>query len=181
MICTVDYVAKANKCEGGVGYEKMIITSNLLKSIDVNKIIPIIKQINTKDVPTFLKTKYYIDLTNKNDFEVNFDQLIIRIHNAPLLKKPKIGNFLDKIVKSVRPTKFNENLVNLLNVMIADYENDKNFTFYKGLHNRLGIRRIMLDFIIGQAVDEGFIYLDGDGDLKITSKAKNYAINNKLI
>ena len=54
MICTEKYVNKANKGEGGVGYEKMIITSNLLQHIDESKIIPIIKQNNSCLIPTFL-------------------------------------------------------------------------------------------------------------------------------
>jgi hypothetical protein len=58
MICTDKYVEKANMGQGGVGYEKMIITSNLMKSIDENKIIPIIKQTGTTEVPTFLKANY---------------------------------------------------------------------------------------------------------------------------
>jgi hypothetical protein len=43
MICSERYVDKANSGTGGVGYEKMIITSELLSKIDSNKVIPIIK------------------------------------------------------------------------------------------------------------------------------------------
>jgi hypothetical protein len=92
MVCTEKYVEKANKGQGGVGYEKMIITSNLMKNIDENKIIPIIRQANTKEVPTFLKTKLYIDFSRKDDFEFSYDDLVRAIHNAPLFKKPPVGN-----------------------------------------------------------------------------------------
>ena len=34
MVCTESYVEKANAGQGGVGYEKMIMTSSLLKKID---------------------------------------------------------------------------------------------------------------------------------------------------
>src|SRR4051812_6679259 len=51
MICTDKYVDKANKGQGGVGYEKMIITSTLMKNIDENKIIPIIRQKGATEVP----------------------------------------------------------------------------------------------------------------------------------
>lgn len=44
MVCTEKYVEKANTGEGGVGYEKMIMTSSLLKKIDSSKVIPIIRQ-----------------------------------------------------------------------------------------------------------------------------------------
>jgi hypothetical protein len=61
MVCTENYVTKANKGEGGVGYEKMIITSSLMKRIDENKVIPIIRQVDSGNVPTFLKSKFYIN------------------------------------------------------------------------------------------------------------------------
>ena len=48
MICTKNYVSKANEGKGGVGYEKMIITSKLLAQINENKIIPIIKHSDSK-------------------------------------------------------------------------------------------------------------------------------------
>lgn len=92
MICTNKYVEKANKGQGGVGYEKMIITSNLMKKIDEVKIIPIIRQIQTREVPTFLKTKLYIDFSKGDDFEFSYDDLVRAIHNAPLFKKPPVGN-----------------------------------------------------------------------------------------
>lgn len=53
MICTEKYVEKANSGAGGVGYEKMIVTADLLKAIDSEKIIPLIRQSGSRDVPTF--------------------------------------------------------------------------------------------------------------------------------
>src|SRR5260221_12606987 len=41
MICTDQYVEKANAGAGGVGYEKMIVTADFLKTIDSNKVISI--------------------------------------------------------------------------------------------------------------------------------------------
>jgi hypothetical protein len=73
MICTERYVEKANAGVGGVGYEKMIITSNLMQRIDENKIIPIIRQNLTIDVPTFLKSKLYINFSKNDDFEYSYD------------------------------------------------------------------------------------------------------------
>jgi hypothetical protein len=44
MVCTRRYVRKANAGEGGVGYEKMIMTSSSLTKISANKVIPIIRE-----------------------------------------------------------------------------------------------------------------------------------------
>lgn len=76
MICTENYVEKANKGTGGVGYEKMIVTSSLMSNIDDKKIIPIIRQKGSKKVPTFLKTKAYIDFSNDDAFESVIDELM---------------------------------------------------------------------------------------------------------
>ena len=63
MICTNRYVEKANAGVGGVGYEKMIITSDLMKRIDSNKVIPLIRQQGSHDLPTFLKSKLFIEFS----------------------------------------------------------------------------------------------------------------------
>ena len=105
MVCTNKYVEKANAGLGGVGYEKMIITSDLIKRIDSNKVIPLIRQHGTRDVPTFLKTKLFIDFSKPDDFEFSYDELIRTLHNAPLYKKPEIGNKPFEAVEKIPPEK----------------------------------------------------------------------------
>ncbi|HDY7507659.1 TPA: toll/interleukin-1 receptor domain-containing protein [Vibrio vulnificus] len=105
MICTERYVEKANSGSGGVGYEKMIITSELLSKIDSNKVIPVIKQKASNDVPTFLKSKLYIDFSKIEDYELSFDDLVRSIHGAPLFKKPEIGNNPFESIDNVAPEK----------------------------------------------------------------------------
>jgi hypothetical protein len=90
MICTTTYVEKANQGVGGVGYEKMIVTPDLLHSIDSNKLIPIIRQSGTVSVPTFLRSKLFIDFSSDDIFESKFEELIRTLHNAPLHEKPPV-------------------------------------------------------------------------------------------
>ncbi|WP_413777589.1 toll/interleukin-1 receptor domain-containing protein, partial [Vibrio vulnificus] len=92
MVCTDKYVEKANSGMGGVGYEKMIITADLLSSIDSNKVVPVIRQFGTHNVPTFLKTKLFINFSKDDDYEFSYDELVRTFHGAPLFKKPEIGN-----------------------------------------------------------------------------------------
>jgi hypothetical protein len=75
ILCTSLYVEKANAGEGGVGYEKMIVTSTLLSRIDSNKVIPIIRQDSTNVRPTFLQTKLYVDFSNDSEVEYRLDEL----------------------------------------------------------------------------------------------------------
>lgn len=92
MICTERYVIRANAGDGGVGYEKMIVTASLLKKIDSNAVIPIIRQpIKPPNLPTFLSAKLYLDFSNDSDFEPVFDSLTRTILGVPLYKKPPLG------------------------------------------------------------------------------------------
>jgi len=84
MICTRKYVEKANAGVGGVGYEKMIMTASSLSKISDNKVIPIIRENSEKKVPTFLKTKLYIDFTRDDDVEYSLDELLRHLLDAPL-------------------------------------------------------------------------------------------------
>jgi len=182
MVCTERYVRKANSGEGGVGYEKMIITSNLLVNIDQNKIIPLIRQSGSQDLPTFLKSKLYIDFSNHKDYEFGFDELIRTIHNSPLLVKPKIGNNPFKVLNTsssahtdVTMNKFMKLLAKLFNSTTNDY------IIYSQIVKNINISRIFLDLIIRDAVAKGYISQDNEKDIWLLEKGKFYAINNELI
>ena len=92
MVCTERYVEKADAGEGGVGYEKMIMTSSLLKKIDSNKVIPIVRQNCSPELPTFFGSKLYINFSNNDDVEYSLDELLRTLLNAPLYEKPDIGS-----------------------------------------------------------------------------------------
>ena len=61
MVCSEKYVEKTNAGEGGVGYEKMILTSSYLSKIDSSKVIPIIRQSGTDKRPTFLRVEKHLN------------------------------------------------------------------------------------------------------------------------
>lgn len=182
MICTEKYVEKANSGKGGVGYEKMIITSNLLSNIDENKVIPIIKQTSTTSVPTFLKTKLYLDFSKIDDYEFSFDELIRKIHNSPLYIKPEIGNNPFKEIDDKIELKAHDSLLELMSVIVNRFENSiENYILYRDIYEGISISRILLDILIKQAVDLGYIQLDADKDIILLEKGKIYAINNNLV
>ena len=92
VICTDDYVTKANARERGAGYEGYIITTELVQDLGTDKFIPIIRQSSNEDkTPTFLVPKVYIDFTNDAQFDGSFEQLLREIHGAPLHPKPPLG------------------------------------------------------------------------------------------
>jgi hypothetical protein len=44
VVCTPTYSERANKRQGGVGYESMVITGELAEHILTNKFIPVLRR-----------------------------------------------------------------------------------------------------------------------------------------
>lgn len=97
VICTDQYNRKADAGVGGVGYEKMIVTADLLKDISTKKFIPVIRSITGKDkTPLCLSTRTYIDLTGfaEGDLKASnpkIDELLRELHNISKETKPPVG------------------------------------------------------------------------------------------
>ena len=92
VVCTEQYVRKASAGEGGVGYERMIVTAQLVQDLGTDKFIPVIRQASGKEkTPTFLGTRVYIDFRNDSQFESEFDKLIHELHQVPVIEKPPLG------------------------------------------------------------------------------------------
>jgi hypothetical protein len=92
-ICSEAYVSKANNGSNGVGYEKMILTSELMHNINSEKIIPIIKSNNAQKVtPVFLQTKIHIDFRNEADFESSYSVFLKEIHGESIKARPALGS-----------------------------------------------------------------------------------------
>ncbi|SDU67420.1 toll/interleukin-1 receptor domain-containing protein [Desulfobacula phenolica] len=181
MICTEKYVSKANSGVGGVGYEKMIITSDLLTKIDSNKIIPIIRQEGTADVPTFLKTKLYVNFSRDDEFEFSYDELVRTIHNAPLYKKPEVANNPFEPITDGKQEKTNDAVYELMAIVIHYFESGHDYVQYKDLIGKIGKSRVMLDMIIREAVEKGYVTQASTKSLFLKEKGKFYAVDHKLV
>jgi hypothetical protein len=92
VICTDQYVRKANAGEGGVGYERLIVTAQLAQNIGTDKFIPVIRQASGEEkTPTFLGTRVYADFRDESQFDSEFNKLIHELHREPVVKKPPLG------------------------------------------------------------------------------------------
>lgn len=183
MICTDKYVAKANAGEGGVGYEKMIITSNLLKKIDENKIIPIIRQDTSSDVPIFLRSKLYINFSKLDDFEFSYDELVRTIHKSPLFEKPPIGNNPFAGIKKERLI----DDISLINTIIehaaVSYNslNGLKIIYMEGFIREFKISRIFAEVLIEKIIAMGYLeWVKENYAFIISKKGKHYAYENNL-
>lgn len=123
MICSEKYVHKANDGVGGVGYEAMVVTGELVKDLGTSKFIPIVRQQGEKKIlPTSVDTRKYVDLSSEATFDQNFDDLLRDLHKAPVNIKPPMGKnpFSDNPVFTKGP---DGNGVNLVPTSDLDFEN----------------------------------------------------------
>lgn len=95
LICTPEYAKKANAQQGGVGWEKSVIAGELYnKSISINKkFIPLLKQGSSKEsLPSFVKSKVYIDFQDDRIFPEKLEELLRHIYETPMFNRPKRGS-----------------------------------------------------------------------------------------
>jgi len=152
----------------------MIVKADLLKTIDSNKVIPIIRQQGTHNVPTFLKTKLFISFSSVDQVEYAFDELLRTLHGAPLFKKPPIGDKPFVPVADSLPEKRGDPVLELMRAVVADFEAHANgYMKYAIVLRKSGVSRIMFDVLVEKAKCEGLILQDGDGDLHLRPKARS--------
>lgn len=184
MICTESYVQKANTGTGGVGYEKMIVTADLLRRIDSNKIIPLIRQSGTHAVPTFLQSKLYLDFSRPDQMEFAFDELVRAIHGAPLYVAPPVSNNPFVPVADAPAEKTADGVLEVMGIIVNLFESGSSTLIpYDSIVRQAAMSRIMLDIYMQEAIDQGLIAW-GTGDLsflRLENKGKHYAIQHMLI
>jgi hypothetical protein len=93
LVCSENYVSKSESGVGGVGFERLIVTAEVVQSIDTTKFIPVLRNNGPgKKLPVFLGPRLYIDFENDNDYETKLIELAREIHGAPAVSKPALGS-----------------------------------------------------------------------------------------
>ncbi len=102
IICTERYKEKADKREGGVGYEEHIISSELTKGKE-NKFIPILRKgTDNTSIPICLLGKKYIDLSQANSLTYSDIEDLVLQGIFGQKKKPLIGNLPKEVTHYVK-------------------------------------------------------------------------------
>jgi hypothetical protein len=92
MVCSSAYVTKSEEGVGGAGYERLIVTGEVVNSIDTIKFIPVLRGAShSKKTPSFLGPRVYIDFENDSEYELKLIELARQIHGAPAISKPPLG------------------------------------------------------------------------------------------
>jgi hypothetical protein len=93
MICSEAYVLKADDGKGGVGYEAMIVTGELVKNLGSSKFVPIVRQANGSSLrPKSVSTRYYVNLSEGSNREEALKDLVHKLHKVPKNIKPVLGD-----------------------------------------------------------------------------------------
>ncbi|MDX3985990.1 MAG: toll/interleukin-1 receptor domain-containing protein [Achromobacter sp.] len=187
MVCTEKYVHKAEAGQGGVGYEKMIVTAGYMKQVDSKRVIPIIRQNGTDHVPAFLGTKLYMDFSTDERAEYAFDELARELHGKPLYSKPKLGsvpNFDTAPPIEPRPTE--DPILKAMKVVMAAYEDsyDNELPISRLIESAqaTGMSRTYFETLIPRLFDKNLIANTRFNDcLAVTEKGRSYALTNKLV
>lgn len=106
-ICSTSYVKKANEGKGGAGYEKQIMTAEIINDQNTNWVIPLIKNNQgDKKTPTFLSGRMYLNFEDAILYESNYEELLRDILDEPILPIPQIGKNPFRTVKEFDKQKF---------------------------------------------------------------------------
>jgi len=94
IICDRVYMERADGRSGGVGTETQIISPEIYEKEDQNKFVAIVAERDENGIaylPTYYKSRIYIDLSDNDFYATNFEQLLRWVYDKPLYIKPKIG------------------------------------------------------------------------------------------
>lgn len=101
------YAEKADGRKGGVGTETQIISPEIYAKADQNKFVGVASETGDDGkpfLPTFYKSRIYINLSQSDIYAANFEQLLRWIYDKPANPKPPVGK---------RPEFLNENAIQL--------------------------------------------------------------------
>ena len=95
VIIVVDkqYSEKSNSRSGGVGTEAQIISPELYGKREQNRFVAVVTELNAEGrpiLPIYYKSRIYIDFSDSESFEKNFEQLARWVFDKPFHQKPAL-------------------------------------------------------------------------------------------
>jgi hypothetical protein len=89
-----EYAAKADARKAGVGTESQIISREVYEKVQQSKFIPVVCEFDAAGdpvLPTFLKSRIWIDFSSPEAANDNWEQLIRVLYGKPAHEKPALG------------------------------------------------------------------------------------------
>lgn len=88
------YSEKADNRKGGVGTETQIISKEVYDNQEQGKFVAIVSEKDERGnpcLPTYYKSRIYIDLSEPDAYAENYEKLLRWVFNKPLYEKPELG------------------------------------------------------------------------------------------
>ena len=95
IVCDHTYSTKADDRSGGVGTETQIISREVYERQSQDKFVAVVAEKDETGrpyLPTYYKSRIYIDLSESERYAENFEKLLRWIFDKPLYIKPEIGS-----------------------------------------------------------------------------------------
>lgn len=89
-----EYATKADARMAGVGTESQIISREVYSKVQQSKFLPVVCEFDDSRepcLPTFLKSRIWINFSSLEDGNDNWEQLIRVLHGKPAYEKPALG------------------------------------------------------------------------------------------
>lgn len=163
VISDKQYAQKADARKAGVGTESQIISKEVYEKVDQSKFIPIVCEFSDDGepyLPTFLKTRIWIDFSTPEAVNENWERLIRLLYGKPLHEKPELGK---------PPAYIREDKAVPTSPAIAKF----NFLKQAILHGKKGIGLYRRDFL-----DACFDYVDS---LRVRERPQVDSLGEKVL
>jgi len=95
IISDKTYASKADDRAGGVGTETQIISREVYERTSQEKFVLVVAERDTQGkpyLPTYYKSRIYIDLSESDKYQENFERLLRWIFDKPLFVRPQLGS-----------------------------------------------------------------------------------------
>lgn len=117
MLLTPEYKMKADQKKGGVGTETQIISQEVYGDVDNTKFVPVIFDKMGASIqeclPIYLKSRFFIDLSDPSTYETSFVQLVRFLFGAPSISLQPLGS-MPAWVENPEVLDYDQNRVALL-------------------------------------------------------------------
>jgi hypothetical protein len=107
IVCDRKYAEKADHRAGGVGTETQIISPEIYAKQQQDKFVVVVSERDEQGkpyLPTFYRSRIYIDLSHDGVYAKNFEQLLRWVYDKPLYVKPPLGEKPGFLSESEQPS-----------------------------------------------------------------------------
>lgn len=126
LICDKQYQEKADGRRGGVGTETQLVSKEIYENVGQEKFIPIIRekdQDNKAFLPAFINTRIFIDLSDDESFEIEYEKLLRNVYGKPQHKKPSLGTPPSYVVEETQAVRTINKTSAIKNAILRGGEN----------------------------------------------------------